>query len=72
MRPRCAVAENTTAVTTVVASDADGANPLTYSISAVRTRRLFAIDATTGVLSFVAAPDFESRRRATQRLRGRW
>src|SRR6185369_7084006 len=53
------VAENTTAVTTVVATDAD-ANTLTYSISGGADAAKFSINASTGVLTFVAAPDFES------------
>ena len=53
------VKENTTAVTTVVASDADGTlNPLVYSIVGGADALLFGIDA-TGKLSFAAAPDFE-------------
>ncbi len=55
------VAENTTAVTTVVASDQDvPAQTLTYSISGGVDSVLFAIDPSSGALSFVAAPDFES------------
>lgn len=51
------VAENGTAVTTVVAADSGGA-PLRYSIAGADAG-LFAIDAATGVLSFLTAPDFE-------------
>ena len=62
------VAENTTAVTTVVASDADAdAEPLVYSIVGGADATLFGIDA-TGALSFAAAPDYEADGR--QRLRG--
>jgi Ca2+-binding RTX toxin-like protein len=53
------IAENTMAVTTVTATDADAGSTLTYSISAGADKDLFQIDATTGVLSFKAAPDFE-------------
>jgi len=55
-----AVAENTTAVTDVDATDADG-GALSYSIlpTAGTDFGSFTIDPTTGVLSFVAAPDFE-------------
>jgi hypothetical protein len=53
------VTENTTAVTTVTASDADSPT-LTYSISGGADAALFAIDASTGALSFLAAPDHES------------
>ena len=55
------VAENTTAVTTVTATDADlPAQTLTYSISGGADAAKFAIEGSTGVLSFLAAPDFES------------
>ncbi|MBZ8182155.1 peptidylprolyl isomerase [Oscillatoria salina] len=53
------VAENTTTVATVTATDADGDN-LTYSLSGGDDRNLFAINASTGNLSFVNAPDFEN------------
>ncbi|TCN30208.1 FG-GAP-like repeat-containing protein [Sinorhizobium americanum] len=52
--------ENTTAVTTVVATDPDIGQSLTYTISGGDDAVKFAIDAATGVLSFIAAPDFES------------
>ena len=55
------VAENTTGVTTVTASDADlPGDTLTYSISGGGDAAKFSINATTGVLSFLAAPDFEN------------
>ena len=60
------VPENSTAVTTVTATDAnnvafDPFNPQTmmYLINGGADAALFAIDATTGVLRFVAAPNFE-------------
>ena len=52
------VDENQTAVTTVSAMDDDGA-PLTYSITGGEDASFFTIDSQTGVLSFVAAPDYE-------------
>jgi hypothetical protein len=52
-------AENGTAVTTVAASDADG-DPVTYSIVGGADSSRFAIDAQSGALSFVQAPDFEA------------
>ena len=56
-------------MTTVTATDADlPAQTLTYSIVGGADAALFTIDAATGALSFIAAPDFEApgrRRRAT-------
>src|SRR3989454_764031 len=55
------VAENTTAVTTVTASDADlPAQTLSYAIFGGADAATFTIDATTGALSFVSAPNFEN------------
>ena len=53
------VAENLTAVTTVVATDADPTDTLTYSKSGADAAR-FNINPTTGVLTFNPAPDFEN------------
>jgi hypothetical protein len=53
------VAENTTAVTTVTATDADTAAVLTYSISGGADAAKFTIGSSSGVLAFVSAPDFE-------------
>jgi len=53
------VAENGTAVTTVVAADVDG-DAVQYSISGGNDAGLFAIDPNTGVLTFVSAPDYEA------------
>ena len=53
------VVENTTAVTTVTATDAN-ADTLTYSIIGGADQALFDIDANTGALTFKTAPDFES------------
>ncbi|WP_296352133.1 cadherin domain-containing protein, partial [Ramlibacter sp.] len=53
------IAENTTAVTTVMATDVDG-NSLTYSIAGGTDSALFTIDASTGALSFITAPDYEN------------
>lgn len=53
------IAENTTAVTTVHATDPDGPS-LTYSISGGADALLFTVDSTTGALSFINAPDFEN------------
>jgi VCBS repeat-containing protein len=54
------VAENSTAVTTVTASDPDPGTTLTYSITGGDDMARFAINSTTGALTFVAAPDFET------------
>jgi len=53
------VPENTTAVTTVTASDAEG-QPITYSILSGSDADKFSINAGTGILTFVTAPDFEA------------
>ncbi|MCW5625699.1 MAG: right-handed parallel beta-helix repeat-containing protein, partial [Burkholderiales bacterium] len=50
------VVENTTAVTTVAATGSG----VTYAISGGADAARFAIDTSTGVLTFVAAPDFET------------
>lgn len=49
--------ENTTVATTVTASDADS-NTITYSLTGGADQAKFAINATTGALTFVAAPSF--------------
>ena len=54
------VAENGTAVTTVVAGDLDTGATLSYSIVGGADAPKFAINATTGVLSFLSAPNFEA------------
>jgi VCBS repeat-containing protein len=59
------VAENLQLVTTVAATDPDGQSR-TYSISGGADAAKFSIDATTGKLSFVAAPDFEQHRDANR------
>ncbi len=53
------VAENSTAVFDLNASDADG-DPLTYSISGGADASLFEIDPRTGEISFKEGPDFEA------------
>ena len=55
------VNENTTAVVTVNATDADDpAQTVTYSITGGADSALFSINGTTGDLTFDAAPDFET------------
>ena len=54
------VAENTTLVTTVTAADPDlPVQTLTFSITGGADAARFTIDAATGALSFLAAPDYE-------------
>jgi Ca2+-binding RTX toxin-like protein len=52
------VNENTSAVTTVAATDANG-DRLTYALAGGADASLFRIDANTGALSFLTSPDFE-------------
>jgi hypothetical protein len=54
--------QTTTSVGTVTATDADKfpAQSLTYSLVAENDYQLFDIDAVTGVLTFKAAPDYET------------
>ena len=56
-------AENLTAGTTVytaIANDQDSADVPTYALTGGADAALFAIDATTGAVSFDASPDFEA------------
>jgi hypothetical protein len=53
------LAENTSIVTTVMATDPEN-DTLTYSIAGGLDASLFTIDGATGVLSFIAPPDFEN------------
>lgn len=53
------VAENTTAVTTVQASDVDQGQTLRYKIQGGADAARFGINATSGALVFKAAPNFE-------------
>ena len=60
--PSASVSENVaagTSVLDVVATDTDG-DALTYFISGGADADLFEIDASTGALSFLASPDFET------------
>jgi VCBS repeat-containing protein len=54
------VLENTTAVGTVAGSDVDVGTTLAFSIAGGADAGLFTIDATTGALAFLSAPDFEA------------
>ena len=51
--------ENTTELTTFTATDVDG-DALTYSVSGGADEDLFQIDSSTGVLTFISAPDYEN------------
>jgi len=53
------ILENTTAVTTVTATDPDAGQTLSYSISGGADAAKFIIGPSTGALSFVTAPNFE-------------
>ena len=53
------ILENSTAITTVAASDADG-DDLTFSLTNSTDSSFFTLDSSSGVLAFVSAPDFES------------
>jgi hypothetical protein len=53
-------AENQTAAQTVVGSDSDASSTLTYSITGGADSVKFTINSSTGVLTFVSAPDFEN------------
>jgi Ca2+-binding RTX toxin-like protein len=54
------ISENSAAVTTVRASADSPADVIQYSIAAGGDGGLFTIDQSTGVLTFIAAPDFEA------------
>lgn len=54
------VTEGNTAVTTVVATDIDFGTTLSYSISGGADAAKFSINSSTGVLSFVSAPDYSN------------
>ena len=57
--PAFTVIENTTNVGTVRANDPNG-DPLTFRISGGADQQSFVIDSNSGVLTFVAPPDFEN------------
>jgi hypothetical protein len=54
------IAKNTTAVTTVTATDPDAGAALSYSKSGGADSSQFSINCSTGVLTFTSAPDFDS------------
>lgn len=54
------IAEGATAVTTVSATDADAGDVLSYAILGGTDATSFAINASSGALTFVSAPNYES------------
>jgi hypothetical protein len=54
------VVETTTAVTTVSATDPDAGTALSYSVVGGADQARFQINATTGALAFITAPNFEA------------
>jgi len=52
--------ENQTAVTTVTAEDQDAGDTLTFSITGGADSSLFSLGESSGVLAFIAAPDYEN------------
>jgi titin len=54
------IPENTTAVANVQATDPDAGTALTYSLAGGADAARFSIDSASGVLTFLAAPDFEN------------
>ena len=69
-RQRCRWPKTRRPLTTVAASDANG-DTITYSISGGADQAKFTINAATGALAFLSAPDFEADRcQSRQRLSG--
>lgn len=54
------VTENSSAVTTVSATDADAGQAISYSVTGGTDAARFVVDSSSGALTFVAAPDFEA------------
>ncbi|HET8546235.1 MAG TPA: N,N-dimethylformamidase beta subunit family domain-containing protein, partial [Pseudolabrys sp.] len=54
------IPESTTAVTAVTATDPNAGQTLAYSIAGGADAQLFTINATTGALAFLTAPNFEA------------
>jgi Ca2+-binding RTX toxin-like protein len=52
--------ENGTSITTVTATDPDAAQTISFSITGGADAALFQIDAVTGALRFITAPNFEN------------
>jgi serralysin len=58
--PTFSTPENTTAIGTVGATDGDSGAVITYSLTGGLDKSLFAINSSSGVLTFLAAHDFEN------------
>jgi hypothetical protein len=54
------IAENIITITTLAANDQDAGTTLTYSLNGGADASKFSINSTTGALTFIAAPDFET------------
>ena len=54
------IAENASSVTTVIGADPDAATTLTYALAGGADAAKFTINASTGALSFISAPNFEA------------
>ena len=59
-RHRQSVPENSTAVITLSATDEDASDTLTWSVEIWEDGGKFTIDPSSGALSFISAPDFET------------
>ncbi len=55
-----AIDENTATVATITSSDPDTTDPAIHTLAGGADAALFQIDSSTGVLSFIAPPDFET------------
>ncbi len=53
------IPENISAITTIMATDADAGTTFSYSLSGGTDGAKFLINSSSGVLSFISAPDFE-------------
>jgi Ca2+-binding RTX toxin-like protein len=54
------IAENATAVATIVASDPDAGQSITYALAGGADAAKFSINAVTGAMAFIEAPNFEA------------
>ena len=54
------VAENTTSVTIITATDVDAGSTITFNITGGVDSSFFSLNTTSGVLTFASAPDYEN------------